>query len=217
MKKKLLALVFACSLALGGIAQAEEYKMCPGDQLDITVLGHEDISTVTASPAGKYIVRPDGKLSFPLIGEVDITGMTIAQFTQTLEQRLSEYLVNPQVTVNIAQLGTTRVYVLGEVNKPGLYELNKSHNLLDAIGAANGFTKDAAKKKVFLVHKDHTGEPIKLNLNDILKKGDVSQNYTLVEGDLLYLTSNGRIDFQRDVMPFISGAYMVSEIQNNNN
>ena len=58
---------------------------------------------------------------------------------------------------------------------------------------------------------------IKLNLNDILKKGDISQNHTLAEGDLLYLTSNGRIDFQRDVMPFISGAYMVSEIQNNNN
>ncbi|MGE4589165.1 MAG: polysaccharide biosynthesis/export family protein [Acidaminococcaceae bacterium] len=216
MKKKLIALLFACSLAISGIAQAEEYIMCPGDQLDITVLGHEDISTVVSAPTGKYIVRPDGKLSFPLIGEVDITGMTIAQFTQTLEQRLSEYLVKPQVTVNIAQLGTTRVYVLGEVNKPGLYELTKSHKLLDAIGAANGFTKDAAKKKVFLVHKDHKGEPIKLNLNNILKKGDVSQNYTLVEGDLLYLTSNGRIDFAKDILPFISSAYMVSEIQDNN-
>ena len=62
--------------------------------------------------------------------------------------------------------------------------------LLDAIGAANGFTKDAAKKKVFLIHKDQQGEPIKLNLNDILKKGDISQNHTLAEGDLLYLTSN---------------------------
>ena len=138
MKKKIVSLLFACTLAISGIAHAEEYIMCPGDQLDITVLGHEDISTVITTPGGKYIVRPDGKLSFPLIGEVDITGQTIAQFTQILEQRLSEYLVNPQVTVNIAQLGTTRVYVLGEVNKPGLYELTKSHKLLDAIGAANG-------------------------------------------------------------------------------
>ena len=154
-------------------------------------------------------------MSFPLIGELDITGLTVNQFTKTLEQRLSEYLVNPQVTVNIAQLGTTRVYVLGEVNKPGLYELNKSHKVLDAIGAANGFTKDAAKKKVFLVHKDQQGKPIKVNLNDILKKGDISQNYTLAEGDLLYLTGNGRIDFGRDIMPFISAGYMVSEIQNN--
>ena len=134
MKKKIVSLLFACTLAISGIAHAEEYIMCPGDQLDITVLGHEDISTVITTPGGKYIVRPDGKLSFPLIGEVDITGLTIAQFTKNLEQRLSEYLVDPKITVNIAQLGTTRVYVLGEVNKPGLYELNKSHKLLDAIG-----------------------------------------------------------------------------------
>ena len=215
MKKKIVSLLFACTLAISGIAHAEEYIMCPGDQLDITVVGHEDISTVVSTTGGKYIVRPDGKMSFPLIGELDITGLTVNQFTKTLEQRLSEYLVNPQVTVNIAQLGTTRVYVLGEVNKPGLYELNKSHKVLDAIGAANGFTKEAAKKKVFLVHKDQQGKPIKVNLNDILKKGDISQNYTLAEGDLLYLTGNGRIDFGRDIMPFISAGYMVSEIQNN--
>ena len=215
MKKKIISLLFACALAISGIAHAEEYIMCPGDQLDITVVGHEDISTVVSTTGGKYIVRPDGKMSFPLIGELDITGLTVNQFTKTLEQRLSEYLVNPQVTVNIAQLGTTRVYVLGEVNKPGLYELNKSHKVLDAIGAANGFTKEAAKKKVFLVHKDQQGKPIKVNLNDILKKGDISQNYTLAEGDLLYLTGNGRIDFSRDIMPFLSGAYMVNEIQNN--
>ncbi|MGL5207031.1 MAG: polysaccharide biosynthesis/export family protein [Acidaminococcaceae bacterium] len=215
MKKKIASLLFACTIAISGIAQAEEYIMCPGDQLDVTIVGHEDISTVITTTGGKYIVRPDGKLSFPLIGEVDSTGQTIAQFTQTLEQRFSEYLVKPQITVNIAQLGTTRVYVFGEVNKPGLYELTKSHKLLDAIGAANGFTKDAAKKSVFLVHKDHKGEPLKLNLNDILKKGDVSQNHTLVEGDLLYLTSNGRIDFGKDIMPFLSGYYMVNEISNN--
>ena len=214
MKKKIISLLFACALAISGIAYAEEYIMCPGDQLDIIVVGHEDISTVVSTTGGKYIVRPDGKMSFPLIGEVDITGLTVNQFTKAWEQKLSEYLVNPQVTVNIAQLGTTRVYVLGEVNKPGLYELNKSHKVLDAIGAANGFTKDAAKKKVFLVHKDQQGKPIKVNLNDILKKGDISQNFTLAEGDLLYLTGNGRIDFAKDIMPFLSAAYMVNDIQN---
>lgn len=216
MRKKLSVLLFACLLALSAIAQAEEYTMCPGDRLDIVVAGHEDISTDVGAAGGKYIVRPDGRLSFPLVGELDITGKTVAAFTKELEQRLAEYIINPRVTVNIAQLGTTRVYVLGEVNKPGLYELEKSHKVLDAIGKAQGFTKDAAKKKVFLVHKDHKGEPVKVNLNDILKKGDVSQNYTLQEGDLLYLTSNGRIDFAKDIMPLISGAYIVSEINENN-
>lgn len=83
---------------------------------------------------------------------------------------------------------------------------------MDAIGIAEGYTKDAAKKKVFLIHKDHKGEPLKINLNDLLKTGDTSQNYALVEGDLLYLTSNGRIDFARDILPIISVAYMINDI-----
>lgn len=212
MKKGVVILLLVGLLMVSGLALAGEYIMCPGDQLDIVVIGTEDINATTPAES-KYIVRPDGKLSFPLIGEIDTTGLTVSQFTKMMQDRLAEYLVKPQVTVNITQLGTTRVYVLGEVHKPGLYELVKSHTVLDAIGIAEGYTKDAAKKKVFLIHKDHKGEPIKINLNDLLKKGDTSQNYSLVEGDLLYLTSNGRIDFARDILPLISVAYMINDIQ----
>lgn len=212
MKKGVVILLLIGLLMVSGLAFAGEYIMCPGDQLDIVVIGTEDINARTPAES-KYIVRPDGKLSFPLIGEIDTTGLTVSQFTKMMQDRLAEYLVKPQVTVNIAQLGTTRVYVLGEVHKPGLYELVKSHTVLDAIGIAEGYTKDAAKKKVFLIHKDHKGEPMKINLNDLLKKGDTSQNYSLVEGDLLYLTSNGRIDFARDILPLISVAYMINDIQ----
>jgi len=216
MKKGFIVLLLTSLFMVSSIsiAFASEYIMCPGDQLDIMVIGNEDINTAAQS-GSKYIVRPDGKLSYPLIGEIDTTGLTISQFSKMLQDKLTEYLVQPQVTVNITQLGTTRVYVLGEVKKPGLYELVKSHNVLDAIGIAEGYTKDAAKKKVFLIHKNHKGEPIKINLNDLLKKGDTSQNNSLYEGDLLYLTSNGRIDFARDILPIISVAYMVNDIQDN--
>lgn len=214
MKKGFIVLLLTGLFMASSFAFAGEYIMCPGDQLDIVVIGNEDINT-TAPSGSKYIVRPDGKLSYPLIGEIDTTGLTVSQFSKLLQNKLAEYLVQPQVTVNITQLGTTRVYVLGEVKKPGLYELVKSHNVLDAIGIAEGYTKDAAKKKVYLIHKDHKGEPIKINLNDLLKKGDTSQNYSLAEGDLLYLTSNGRIDFARDILPVISVAYMVNDIQDN--
>lgn len=216
MRKEILTMFLAGSLFWAGPAvSAEEYLMSPGDKLHITVAGDADLSSSEA-PTSEYTVRPDGKVSFPLIGEIDSKGMTISDFTQVLEQRLSEYLLQPQVTVNITALGTTRVYVFGEVNKPGLYELTKAHRVLDAVGMANGFTKDAAKKKVFLVRSGKTGEATKVNLNDIITKGDLSQNYVLGEGDLLYLTSNGRIDFARDIMPLISGAYIVSEINDNN-
>jgi len=213
--KKILIIMLLMLLALTSCTVfAGEYIMSPGDQLEIQVLGSDDNNSID-SAGSKYIVRPDGKLSFPLIGELDTTGLTVGQFTKNLQEKLAEYLVQPRVTVNITQLGTTRVYVLGEVRKPGLYELTKSHNVLDAVGIAEGYTKDAAKKKVFLIHKNHKGEPIKINLNNLLKKGDTSQNYSLVEGDLLYLTSNGRIDFARDILPIISVAYMVNDIQDN--
>ena len=211
MKKGVVTLLLTGFLMFRSLVFSSEYIMCPGDQLEIVVIGNEDINT-TAPATNKYFVRPDGKLSFPLIGEIDTTGLTVSQFTNMMQIKLGEYIVQPHVTVNITQLGTTRVYVLGEVKKPGLYELVKSHNVLDAIGIAEGYTKDAAKKKVFLIHKDHKGEPLKINLNDLLKKGDTSQNYALVEGDLLYLTSNGRIDFARDILPIISVAYMINDI-----
>ena len=206
------------------MAYCADYIMCPGDQLDIIVMGVPEMSTgytssgtttlTPATPQNKYIVRPDGKVSFQLIGEVDTTGLTVSQFTKVLQERLAKYIINPKVSVNIVQLGTTRVYVFGEVNKPGLYELQKSHNLLDAIGIANGFTKDAAKKNVFLIRRDEKNKPIKLNLNNLLKKGDVSQNYVLGEGDVVYLTSNGRIDFARDIAPLFTAAYYVDKINN---
>ena len=216
MKKTILALTLA--LSLQGLAAASaadnDYIMCPGDQLQVVVYGHEDLSSPPNSNTTPYTVRPDGKVTFPLIGDIDVTGKTVTEFTRQLEVSLAEYLVRPQVSVNILKLGTTRVYVLGEVKKPGLYELEKSHRVLDALGKAEGFTEKAAKKKIFLIRKG-AEEPVLVNINNFLKKSDQSQNYVLNEGDCLYLTSNGKIDIVRDIMPFISGAYMVSEIKNN--
>ena len=215
MKKTILALTLA--LSLQGLAAASaadnDYIMCPGDQLQVVVYRHTDISSPLNSTP--YIVRPDGKVTFPLIGDRDVTGKTVTEFTRQLEASLAEYLVRPQVSVNILKLGTTRVYVLGEVKKPGLYELEKSHRVLDALGKAEGFTEKAAKKKIFLIRKG-AEEPVLVNINNFLKKSDQSQNYVLNEGDCLYLTSNGKINIVRDIMPFVNGAYMISEIKKDN-
>jgi polysaccharide export outer membrane protein len=209
-------------MSLGGTVMAADYIMSPGDQMDVLVQNNPDLSTDPASPTNKYIVRPDSKVAFPLIGEVDVTGLTIPKFTALLQERYAKYLINPQITVSLAKLGTTRVFVFGEVHKPGMYELEKSHRVMDAIGIAEGFTWDTAKKKVYLIRdaanvkstKDF--KPIMVNFNDLLTKGDLNQNYELHEGDALYLTRNGRIDFARDIAPFFSAAYMVSEISKNN-
>ena len=209
MKKLVAALTLGAMLTFSGIAAAEEYIMTPGDQLQIYVLDHPDLSSTRANNDSSYVVRPDGKLEFPLIGTVDTTGKTVSRFTDELTQRLSEYIINPNITVNVAKLGTTRVFVLGEVKNPGMHELQKGHRLLDALGAAGSFTEKAAKKNVFLIRDGREETMTKLNLNKFLYSGDMSQNVLLQEGDCIYLTGNHKLNFLKDIMPFISGASSV--------
>ena len=205
MKKYLLAVVLGLALTFCGAAAAEEYIMTPGDQLQIYVLDHPDISSTRGNTDMAYIVRPDGKLNFPLVGEIDINGLTVYEFTKLLTKELSEYIINPQITVNVSKLGTTRVFVLGEVKNQGMYELSKSHRVLDALGAAGGFTEKAAKKSIFLVRNRGTSEENvqKLNMLNYMKKGDLSQNLVLHEGDCLFLTSNHKVTLA-DALLFVS-------------
>lgn len=202
LKKSILALAAVTALWTG-TACAEEYYMRPGDELNIVVTQQQDLgnSSTNQSP---FVVRPDGNVSFPLVGEIHAEGMTVSQFTDVLQQGLSRYIVDPDVSVNISKLGRVRVYVFGEVKKPGAVELEKGHTVIDAIGAAQGFTRDTAKKKIFLIHQDQPKSLIPINLNNMLKTGDMSQNVTLREGDILYLTKNHRIDFTRDIAPILS-------------
>ncbi len=221
MRKILFSALLAGSmlLPLHGALAAEpaDYIMCGGDQLQLTVYNHPDLSSPLNGTINPYIVRPDGKLAVPLIGDVDVNGKTVAQVTQEITNRLGEYVVNPLVTINIVKLGTTRVYVLGEVKKQGLYELDKSHNLLDALSKAEGFTEKSGKKKVMVIRRGEQEPFMKVNVNELFTKGDTSKNIVLNEGDCVYLSSNGKITFQRDILPFFSAIYMVSEVDENEN
>ena len=220
MKKYLLAAVLGLALTFCGAAAAEEYIMTPGDQLQIYVLGHPDISSTRANSDSSYTVRPDGKLNFPLVGEIDVNGLTVFEFTNLLTKELSEYIINPKITVNVAKLGTTRVFVLGEVKNQGMHELTKSHRVLDALGAAGGFTEKAAKKSIYLVRNRGTAEENvqKLNILNYVKKGDMTQNVVLQEGDCLFLTSNHKVTLL-DIMLFVNRAtdswYDAKYIKNN--
>ena len=213
LKKSILALAAVTALWTG-TACAEEYYMRPGDELNIVVTQQQDLgnSSTNQSP---FVFRPDGNVSFPLVGEIHAEGMTVSQFTDVLQQGLARYIVDPDVSVNISKLGRVRVYVFGEVRKPGAVELDKGHTVIDAIGAAQGFTRDTAKKKIFLIHQDQPKSLIPINLNNMLKTGDMSQNVTLREGDILYLTKNHRIDFARDIAPIFSSIYMITEAKDN--
>ena len=187
-------------------AWAEEYRLGPGDVLTIGVWGYEDLQVK------ELVVRPDGKIAFPIAGEIQATGVSSGELTELLTKRLSQFVNDPTVTVNIIRFRTTRIYVLGEVIKPGMYEMEKQHNLLDAIGIAGGYTKNAAKKQVLILRKDQMDHPVNVNLLNLLTKGDMAQNYALGEGDVVYLSDNGKINFATDILPWVSATYQVVRI-----
>lgn len=203
--KKAVSIVLALlvMLSIVNIAWAEDYRLGPGDILDISVLGFDELQV------HDLVVRTDGKIAYPLIGEIYVTGLTPSQLTKFITAGISDYVNEPTVTVNVIKSRTTRVYVLGEVGRPGVYELEKQHSLLDAIGAAGSYTKDALKKKIFIIRKDYNNQPLEVNLLKLLRQGDMTQNYVLNDGDVVYLAPNGRIDFSRDILPFFSIAYQI--------
>ena len=208
MKKSIitfaLLLSFLSSILLPAAnAAPPDYTLDYGDVLSISVWGFDDLQ------AKDLPISPDGRISFPLAGEIDVQNLTTTQLIAKLTTSLSQYVKNPIVTVNLMKVRTTRVYVLGEVPKPGMFELTKDHTLLDAIGMS-GYTAYAAKRKVSIVRRGERGSALTVNLQALLEKGDFSQNITLNEGDVVYLSNNGKIDFFKDIAPYISTAYMIN-------
>lgn len=189
------------------VAHAQgEYLMRSGDQLQIVVYGHEDLSTKQGVAYTPYVVRPDGNLAMPLIGDVNCQNRTVPEVTQEITNRLAEYIIDPQVTINITKLGTTRVYVLGEVRQQGLYELEKSHNLIDAVARAGGFTQKSTKRKVFVARKGMDNFVTQVNMLDLLKGGQQKANIELQEGDCVYISSNHKVSLQQ----IMSMAYYIA-------
>ena len=156
-----------------------DYKIGSEDVLEVIVWKNPDLTKVVS-------VRPDGKISLPLIGDVDAEGLTVAQLTKALEARLKEYKETPNVSVVAQQVNSYGVYVLGEVAKPGRYQMKTYTTVLQAISTAGGFTPYAAKNKMFVLRKSsHTGAETRINVSydDIVSGEDSSKNILLVPGD----------------------------------
>ena len=202
-----LLLLLMLIMPIAQAAPEGDYILRPDDAVSIHIFGYPDLSYPSQPNPYSLTIRPDGKITYPFLGEIKAEGMSPQALAQLIFEQLGSYYVNPRVTVNVVHFSTERVYVVGEVNQPGLYELDKSRNLMDALGAAKGWTKDAAKTKVFIIHKDHQGEPLRVNLMDLLKKGDVTKNIRLQEGDIVYLTQNHRIDIANDILPLTAIFY----------
>lgn len=186
-----------------GVVGASEYLLAPGDVLSVNVYGYDELNLP------EVVIQPSGRMSVPLAGEVQAAQMSTEELAKEIRQRLETQLEDPVVTINVVRRQMIRVSVLGEVNHPGYYGFDRGRTVLDAISMASGWTLDAAKTKVFMLNKAQpNATPRKINLLDILNKADMSKNYELADGDIIYLSRNNRIDLTHDILPFIYPIYL---------
>lgn len=162
-----------------------DYILGPEDVLEITIWRNVDLSkTVT--------VRPDGRISLPLIGDVSAVGKTTVQLAEDISSKLKEYKENPQVSILVKEVNSYAIYVLGEVGKPGKYPLKSKTTLLQGITIASGFTPTAARNKivVFRFAKDGGSQiKIKASYDDIVLRDGSNQNIELKPGDQIVVPS----------------------------
>ena len=157
---------------------ASEYIIGPGDQIGISVWRDENLSRTV-------VVLPDGKFSFPLIGEMVAGGKTVAQLKQEMEKKLARYISDTGVTVEVKQSNSMIIYVIGRVNAPGRQLLMANTNVLQALAMVGGpnpfadkgsikiFRKEAGKTVMFPFDYDDVSEGRHLETNIELKRGDV--------------------------------------------
>lgn len=170
-----------------------KYIIGNGDVLGIKVWQNPDLDD-------QVIVRPDGLISFALVGEVEAAGKTISDFTQLLTQGLREFIKYPQVSVSVNTFGGNRVIILGQVKSPGVYTIPTGKTILEAVGLAGGFTEDAVTPSVILVKGGlEKPEPKRLDLNKALKLADLSDNLVLESEDIVYVPRR----FVKDVNYFL--------------
>jgi polysaccharide export outer membrane protein len=162
-----------------------DYTIGPEDVLEITVWRNTDLSKVVA-------VRPDGRISLPLIGDVVAAGRTAAQVADAIAEKLKEFKENPQVSIVVKEVNSYAIYVLGEVSKPGKYPLKSKTTLLQAITLASGFTPAAARNKIVVFRFGELGgkdSKIKASYDDIIMRDDSPQNIQLKPGDTIVVPS----------------------------
>jgi len=148
------------------------------------VIGAQDILLIKVwreqDFTGPYTVRPDGKITIPLVGDVQASGLTPERLGEQLKQALASYINSPDVSVSLQSVGSKKFYITGEVNRPGEYTLATPTKVFDALSNAGGFRDFANKKKIIIIRGS---ERIKFNYQDILKGKSLEQNIFLENGD----------------------------------
>jgi polysaccharide export outer membrane protein len=162
-----------------------DYFIGPEDILEITVWKNADLSKTVQ-------VRPDGKISLPLLGDISAVAKTPAQLTEEISAGLKMFMENPTVSIIVKEVNSYQIYVLGEVTKTGKYPLKSKTTLLQGITVAGGFTPMAARNKIVVFRFSKDGEgltKLKASYDDIVVRDGSNQNIELKPGDQIVVPS----------------------------
>jgi len=159
------AKAMAAPAAVGTSGTSADYRLAPGDKLRIEIYKDNQLSQ-------SLQVRPDGKITLPLVGDVAAAGRTSLELRDAINASLKDYITNPTVTVIVVEATPQVVYVTGEVNKPGAFPLNGRMTVLQALAMAGGFTDFANRKDVRILRKGATGmQTLRFNYKEALDDG----------------------------------------------
>ncbi len=163
----------------------DNYVLGPGDQIEINVFGEPDLTrTVT--------IKPDGIIALPLINQVTAAGKTAAQLEVELTRLYSKYLKKPSISVLVRQFRMNPIYVMGEVSKPGRYDLTYEMTFLDALTLAGGGTDKANLDGAQLVRVENgKSKAIPIKANQMIQGKAATPNLKLQPGDLIYVPRRG--------------------------
>jgi len=158
----------------------DSYKIGSGDVLEIVTWKEPDFSRK------EILVRIDGKISFPLLGDIQASGQTPLQVKKEIEKGLKDFVDHPIVTVPVRNPGSQKFYILGEIRKTGEYDLIKDLTVLQAFALAGGFTDWASKKEIILLRNENGKDKIlTVNYKNIVRGKDFSQNIHIKANDTI--------------------------------
>jgi polysaccharide export outer membrane protein len=166
-------------LSISCFGEVEEYILQPGDVISINIVEHPEFS-------GRHKIRPDGRINYPVIGEIDVASLTCAQLVKIMQGKLSSYVNNPVASVSIESYYANKIFAIGDIARPGEYQIYEPIDILKAIAMCGG-VKNSRVKVIKIIRGD--GTIISVNLRDVWNnttKYD-TRKYLLYPGDTIYV------------------------------
>jgi len=165
--------------AAKSVTNDPNYIIGPEDELIVNVWKEVDLSRSVP-------VRPDGKISLPLLNDVQATGLTPMQLGSEITTRLKKFISDPQVTIIVSRVNSQRIYIVGEVNRAGAYPLVPNMTILEALSSAGGCSAFAKQTKIYILRLEN-GQEIRrpFNFKEVLSGQRMEQNILLKSGDTI--------------------------------